>query len=320
MMAQLMIDIPDEFVHLFENNEVIELVNRTTNQRFSEFLKVAVQELPKDNSEELLNAVMNSSSLAALSSTASLLATGVGFANLAVSIVGFKMMSDKLNVISEKVDKVNSGLDKLHEKYDYDIFIKPLNRLENKAKEITGSLQNNIKVDQKDFKDTIIAYQEYLLEICDKCLYQGIDSYLDLYYKVCPVFTNLVTLYYQTGYENISMQKDFMHENWLKVFYRNTDNKFMQSMQDYYLIEKQYHNKDVNEIIKGHLDSNQAMLMQIEDTVTLMKYVKIAEDYQWFMDAVQKSATKKAKEELLPELYKVCSKEKAEQILEKAVA
>ena len=125
MMAQLMIDIPDEFVHLFENNEVIELVNRTTNQRFSEFLKVAVQELPKDNSEELLNAVMNSSSLAALSSTASLLATGVGFANLAVSIVGFKMMSDKLNVISEKVDKVNSGLDKLHEKYDYDIFIKP---------------------------------------------------------------------------------------------------------------------------------------------------------------------------------------------------
>ena len=114
--------------------------------------------------------------------------------------------------------------------------------------------------------------------------------------------------------------KDGLHDEWVNIFSQNMSDVFIKSLQDYYLLEKHWHNKDVNEIMKGHLDSNQAMLMQIEDTVTLMKYVKTAEEYQKFMDAVQKSATKKAKEELAPELYKVCSKEKAEQILEKAAA
>ena len=317
-MAQLMIEVPDEFIHLIENNEVIELVNRAANGQFAEFMKIVVKEMPEEKKTELLQAVMNASSLAALSSTASLLATGVGFANLAVSIAGFKMMSDKLNAISDKVDRVNKGVDKLHEKYDYDVFIKPLNRLENKAKEITGSLQNNLKVEQRNFKDTIIAYQEYLLEICDRCFYKGMDLYLDLYYKISPVFTNLITLYYQVGYENITSQKDFMHKDWLKVFDKNTSDTFMHSMQDYYLLEKHLYNKDVNLLMKGHIDLNQAMCMKIEDTVTLMRYVKTAEEYQKFMDAVQKAATQKAREELAPELYKIYSQEKANQVLENA--
>lgn len=258
-MTQLLIEVPDEFIHLIENNEVIELVNRAANGRFAEFMKIIVKDMPEDNKAELLQAVISANSLAALSSTASLLATGVGFANLAINIVGFKMLSDQLNGISDKVDRVNKGVDRLHEKYDYDAFIEPLNRLENKAKEITGSLQNNLKVEQKDFKDTIIAYQEYLMKICDRCSDKGMDSYLDIYYKISPVFTNLITLYYQVGYESTISQKDFMHNEWLKVFDKNTSNTFMCSMQDYYLREKRRHNKDVNLIMKGHLDVNQAM-------------------------------------------------------------
>ena len=317
-MAQLLIEVPDEFIHLIENNEVIELVNRAANGRFAEFMKIIVKDMPEDNKAELLQAVMNANSLAALSSTASLLATGVGFGNFAINIVGFKMLSDQLDGISDKVDRVNKGVDRLHEKYDYLTFIEPLNRLENKAKEITGSLQNNLKVEQKDFKDTIIAYQEYLIKICDRCSDKGMDSYLDIYYKVSPVFTNLITLYYQVGYESTISQKDFMHNEWLKVFDKNTSNTFMCSMQDYYLREKRRHNKDVNLIMKGHLDVNQAMHAQIEDTITLMRYVKSAEEYQKFMDAVQKAAVKKAKEELAPEIYKIYSKEKANQVLENA--
>lgn len=49
-----------------------------------------------------------------------------------------------------------------------------------------------------------------------------------------------------------------------------------------------------------------------------MRYVKSAEEYQKFMDAVQKAAVKKAKEELAPEIYKIYSKEKANQVLENA--
>ena len=109
-----------------------------------------------------------------------------------------------------------------------------------------------------------------------------------------------------------------MHNEWLKVFDKNTSNTFMCSMQDYYLREKRRHNKDVNLIMKGHLDVNQAMHAQIEDTITLMRYVKSAEEYQKFMDAVQKAAVKKAKEELAPEIYKIYSKEKANQVLENA--
>lgn len=319
-MAQMMIDIPDEFVHLFENNEVIELVNRAANGRFSEFLKVAVKELPKDNSEELLKAVMNTSSLAALSSTASLLATGVGFANLAVSIAGFKMMSDKLNVISKNLEIVKECVDKVNDKLKYQFFEEKLDVLDSETLKIISAITDNKIVAQEKFSSVIEKYQHYFYNIYNRRDDVELEEYLRIYYDLIPIYVNLVVIYYQMGYEELIGKKDVLHEKWIDVFDKNTSSTFMQTMQDYYFIDKQWPNKEVNLFMRNHLDSNQAMLMQIEDTVTLMKYVKTAEGYQKFMDAVQKSATKKAKEELAPELYKVCSKEKAEQILEKAAA
>lgn len=211
--------------------------------------------------------------------TLSYLNTGLALANLAATVAGFAIVSDKLNKLSLEVQRLSSRINQITSILKQDIIGKyqELTMLYN---QMTAKLAANEHINLDELERLLINMKAFLstmvMNLNEKALQE--DILLEIIYTMVPAYTSLLSEFVKTYY--FAKQTNSPNYTIFLGLYDELENAwFKQQIFDYYLLDKRLPSLDVVDIINAQSLLGINGRVQVEDELDLVRMLGTKENY-----------------------------------------
>ena len=232
----------------------------------------------------------------------------VSLADLAVNIVGFKIISEKLNKTNEKLVKLESDIEilinnekvKLRTKY---------NEIVRSVNDYTDRIEDNENMPLEKFGDFISSLCGFIEALIEDISYNTFDNsfLLEMLYTLMPAYSFMLDTYLKQYYfEKNKFPTNYTHGAYTNVFDRilalNKNNRFF----DYLVLEKDVHIIDAIDIVNVQNLLAIEYKTQIQDRAKLFETFHSEKELCDFEKELKQIALKDIKQKI-PEIIKANS-------------
>ena len=208
--------------------------------------------------------------------------TGLSLVNIGVSVAGFAMISNKLNILGVEVQRLSQRLNQITVILKNNI-ISRFQTLIMLYNQTSSKLSKNEEIDLDSLEKQIIDMRSFLSEMVRDLNEQALQEevLLEIIYTLVPAYTALlcefVKLYYFEHSENTSNYTMF-----LTLYDELENSEFRKHLFDYYMLDKKLPNLDVVDILNAQSLLGINGRVQVEDELNLVRIFETEEKYNQF--------------------------------------
>ena len=235
----------------------------------------------------------------------SYLNTGIVLANTAVDVIGFIVVTEKLNTLNAEVQIVKNEINKITNLQKNEK-IGICQNLIMRCNAMITKIKDDEEIDLDKLQDLLIDMRSFISEMVMNLQDQSLGEtlVLKIVYTLIPAYTALFYEFLKRYY----FQKNSIPVNYEMFFSLYTELKnenFIQKLQDYYYLHEKLHVADVLDILNAQVLIGLNGMIQIEDQLAILKAFETKEKVLLFEDCIDHYAEKRIKD-AIPILAKTC--------------
>ena len=321
MAADVVINSLEQLVKFMNEKGVFEIALRGENKRFSQFLKVAIENVPQGEAakqqmaNKLFNAVNNMNPLmGGLNLAGSSVNTAIGVkslkmlgeitklnqfnlilsgVNLCATCVGFAIMFKKLDKMSSKINEVLNAVKTSHKIYVQYEFKKVLSEHSN----MLDSRRLQKPYSEEKMRELVDAEYNVLDMLIEAFLENSTGDEETLIFSIYSLASMLAAsimyfdeVYYFSNKENITDGKMWhsSHETWMSIFDRITANDFLERIQDYGMFELDLNTEEADYYYKNLCRQIINLIEEINDNQFLITAFGDKENFKKYFEIINK--------------------------------
>lgn len=296
--------MPIELYEKIKKSGILEALTRGKHSRYEPFWKIRIHHVIPDNSiadkivkatetlfdidksvEDMSNQMSNLEAVAHLN-------TALIAADLMVTIVGFAILNDKINGLSQTVADLASKIEKIDSKLENNI-IQEYQEIALQFNNLTALVQGTGTLDIKDALEWLKKTQPFMNKLINNVAANAMNTgiALEMLFTLLPAYT-AVTIMMMREYR-FSTGKCFTGMNsYLALYKQLLDNTFTGEVAEYFFIDGQVYIRDVMKVVQAQSTLVKKNLEQVQDEMELLEVIETREEYKAFNDAMNESIRK----------------------------
>jgi len=244
--------------------------------------------------------------------------TGLGLANLGVSVAGIAYIGKRLSEVQKDIQKLSTQIGHIKSILTNEK-VTEYERLSMRFGAISTKLSDGDAIDRDEIEQLLIEMKTFVSEMIRNFYYDAMDAdiIMEIVFNLLTAYAALLDMYVKDYYFDKGRFPDNL-ESYNTLFSELTDEYFLKLVEDYLIIKKQLSIKDaINAIQVQQLLVANCMLKH-HDQIDILMIVETKEKYLSFMkitDEYIKSDTAR----LIPQVREMTGVSNCEEIIQEAM-
>lgn len=216
----------------------------------------------------------------------SYLNTGLTLANLAVDVIGFTIVSQKLNTLNNEIQKFKQYIENTenilkNEKISY------CQKLIMQCNLMFAIVKDNDEINLEEFEKLLIEMKsfisEMILNLHDKALKEEIV--LNMIFTLMPAYTALLCEFLKHYYYKKNRIPD-NYDIFISLYKELISERYIELLENHFFINEKYHFSDVIDMINAHIIISINGMAQVEEQSDILKILGSKEKIILFEDTL----------------------------------
>lgn len=205
---------------------------------------------------------------------------GLSMVNMAVDLIGFKIVSDNLGKLNESLVEISKTIEKMAVVQSNER-IKDCDKLIMQFNSLASKIQDDDCVDMDKVDNWLIEAKAYISEMLSNLSNRAmsIEVLLNMIYTLIPSYSIMLS-YYLKQYYFQKQKRPLNYDIYLSLFDKIMEDSLDKKLFDYYVLEKHYSLMDAANITDAQLLLSLNAKILIEDQQVMMESLKTKENFE----------------------------------------
>lgn len=222
---------------------------------------------------------------------------GLSASNLAVDIVGFVVIANKMRGLSEQINGIAEELSKIK-----DISVEDMRsnceKLYLDYNSFVTKIHDGDGLNRDDLEEYLKQAKTFLSKLIRLLQNRSVDAetLLNMIFTLLPAYTSVLCFFLRAYYFE-KQATPLNYDSFLEVYQEIKSPGFQNAVQDYYFLERGYDYRDIIDILNVQLFTVFNERLEIEDQLELLKLFSTDEAYYELERSLDASVKKEVEEQ-----------------------
>lgn len=307
-MVQMTIMVSQKAADLLRNEKGFEIVTRTVNKSYKPFLDAVIKNVGENGEvgkavAETMTRVIHSDSSAAVGNILSHLDVGLQLVNIAVDVVGFYIVINKINEIDRRIMALGDQIEVVHDMVVSER-LRSYHDLAMRFNDFATAFADKERVECEALNELVREISTFIPMVIRDTKSNAIDveMSLEIVCSLVSMYTILIEEYYKEYYFQ-KQKKPANLDAYLQIFDQIDGEAFLNLIKDRLFLEKYYHTRQVLMTVNKQRQLVQQSKDQIVNQIGLVQLAKDQEGYNELMQLVNEMVRERLNQKI-PEIAK----------------